>query len=288
MKEKKYNKNLITKKVLISFLAIFLILICIGPVFFVFWNSAKTIEEYASSLFKPPENFKNFIEHTKYLIKDAGILKNILNSFVVTIMAIFLNIVLAATCGYAFSKLKFPGRNIFYWFVISLLAMPTQLFIIPIYVSYSNLKLLNNNFSLALLYCVFSFSFGTFLMKSFYNGVPNEILESAKIDGANSFQIFLKIMLPLGKPAIISLGVINFFSYWNEFFMPLLFNHTEDSRLVTVAIAIFRRAQVEGQPMTNWPVIFTGMILSLIIPFIVYLIFQRRLQSGITVGAVKQ
>ncbi|MCL4377143.1 MAG: carbohydrate ABC transporter permease, partial [Actinobacteria bacterium] len=171
---------------------------------------------------------------------------------------------------------------------ISLLAMPTQVFLIPIFVMFSNLNLINNLFSLAVIYTGFNYAFGTFLMTSFYKGIPDEIIDSAKIDGANKFQVFLRIMLPLGKPAIITLGVLDFFSNWNELLVALIFNSSNKSRLLTPGLALFHQVQKAGAISTNWPLIYTGIVLSLIIPFIVYFIFQNRIASGITVGALKE
>ncbi|GAJ12789.1 unnamed protein product, partial [marine sediment metagenome] len=137
-------------------------------------------------------------------------------------------------------------------------------------------------------YSGFSYAFGTFLMTSFYKGIPNEILESAKIDGANKFQIFLKIMLPLGKPALITLGVLNFFGNWNELLIALVFNTSNKSKLITPGLAMFQQVAKAGVTLTNWPLIYTGIILSLVLPFIIYFIFQNRIATGLTVGALKE
>jgi alpha-glucoside transport system permease protein len=125
-------------------------------------------------------------------------------------------------------------------------------------------------------------------MKSFYKSIPDEIIESAKIDGANKLQVFLRIMLPLGKPAIITLGVLNFFSNWNELIVALVFNSSNGSKLITPGIALYQQVARAGAKLTEWPLIYTGIILSIIIPFIIYFIFQNRIASGITVGALKE
>ena len=274
------------KKVLISILAIFLIIICVGPVFFIFWNSPKTLDEYGKSKFAPPENFENFINNLNSLIK-LGLIKQIINTIIFVITGIILTSIFASISGYAFDKLVFPGRNIIYWVVIGLLAMPTQVFIIPLFVLFSKLNLTNNLFTLAILHTTFNYGFGTFLMKSFYTGIPNELLESARIDGANSFDIYLKIMLPLGKPAIVTLSILNFFGFWNDLFIGLIFNQSENSRVITPGIAILQQAARAGSGLTQWTVIFTAIIISLIFPLIIYIVFQNRLSSGITVGAIK-
>ena len=190
--------------------------------------------------------------------------------------------------GYAFAKLDVPGKNLLYWLIISLLAMPTQVFIIPLFIMFSRMDITNNLYSLALIYSSFNFAFGTFFMTSFYRGIPTELLESARIDGANKFQIYLKIMLPLGKPAITTLAVLNFFSSWNELLWALVFNNEEKAKLITPGIAMFQQVAKAGAKLTNWPLVYTAIIISLVIPFVVYFIFQNKIAKGITVGALKE
>lgn len=283
------NKNrsiMIWKRILISLFAIILIFICVSPIFFIVWNAPKSLEEYDKSKFSPPSDFRNLFNNIKELI-DVGFLRWLLNTAIVTLISIILSLVFTTSAGFAFSKLNFPGRTMMYWSIIGLLAMPTQVIIVPLFVIFSNLNMINNVFTMSLIYTVFSFAFGTFLMTSFYKGIPDEIIDSAKIDGANTFMIFIKIMVPLGKPAIVTLGVLNFFNFWNELFVAMIFNQNKASRLVTPGLSLFQQAARAGGSATNWTMIYTGILLSIIIPLIVYFIFQNRLSSGITVGAVK-
>ena len=152
---------------------------------------------------------------------------------------------------------------------------------------FSRLYLENNLVTLAVIYATFSFSFGTFLMRGFYLGIPNEIIHSAMIDGAGSLRVYISLMIPLGKPAIITLAVLNFFGFWNELFVSFIFNHTQESRLITSGIAMLQVSARDSGRLTDWTLIYAGIVVSLVIPFIVYFVFQRRLATGITLGAVK-
>ena len=280
------NKGWIIK-VLQSLLAIFLICITISPVLYIFLNSLKSNEEYITSKFAIPHYpIKSFISNLN-VMKENGIFRYLMNSSVVAMCVVTLNTLFVSLAGFSFSKLKFPGKNYIYWGVIGLLAIPTQVFVVPLYVLYGKLNMVDNIFALALIYATLDFPTGSFLMTSFYRGIPNELLDSAQIDGANSFQIYYKIMLPLGRPAIIAIAIINFFWCWNDLFIALIFNRTHISRLITPFIAIFNEETRAGLSFTNWPLIFNGSIISLIIPLIIYMIFQNRLVEGLTVGAVK-
>jgi ABC-type glycerol-3-phosphate transport system permease component len=286
MKQKRIGFNV--KKLPFIILAIFLIIVCVGPVFFVFWNASKTTDEYYTSKFSPPKNFKIFIENVK-IVFERGLFRQLLNTIIVTILTIFVDLIFCSMSGFAFAKLKIPGKNFLYWITISMLALPTQIFLIPLYVMFSKFHMINNPISLVLIYAGFNFAFGTFLMKSFYTKTPNELLESAKIDGASNFMIYLKIMLPMGKPALITLGVLDFFGTWNELLLSLIFNQKSTTRLITPGLALFQQAQKAGAGgLTQWPLIFSGIIMSLIIPITIYIIFQNKIASGLTIGALKE
>jgi ABC-type glycerol-3-phosphate transport system permease component len=276
------------KKLPVIILAIFLIVICLGPVFFVFWNASKTTDEYYTSKFMPPSDFKVFIENVKTVV-ERGLFRQLFNTIIVVILTILVDIIFCSMSGYAFAKLKFPGKNFLYWVTISMLALPTQIFLIPLYVMFSKFHMINNPVSLVLIYAGFNFAFGTFLMRSFYLKTPNELLESAKIDGASNFMIYLKIMMPMGKPALVTLGVLDFFGTWNELLISLIFNQKSTTRLITPGLSLFQQAQKAGAGgLTQWPLIFSGIILSLIIPITIYIIFQNKIASGLTIGALKE
>ena len=273
-------------RTMISVLCLFLIVVCTAPMLFVVINSAKTSDEYWESKFSLPVDVRNFGQKVTTLI-EIGTLRQLRNSVVVSSLGITLSFLFTSMAGFAFSKLQFPGRAFIFWSIIGLLAMPTQLLIVPLYVMFSRLYLENNLLTLAVIYATFSFSFGTFLMRGFYLGIPNEIIDSAMIDGAGSLRVYLSLMIPLGKPAIVTLAVLNFFGFWNELFVSFIFNHSPESRLITPGIAMLQTSARDSGRLTDWTLIYAGIVLSLLIPVTVYFLFQRRLATGITLGAVK-
>ncbi len=268
----------------IFLISILLIIICLLPLYFVVINSSKTRAEYATSKFSLPKDF-TLLEKAKKLFElEFG--NYILNTIVVVTIGVFVNLVFCSMAGYAFDKLELPGRNLIYLGVISLLAIPFQTFIIPLYVTWSRWNLVDNLVMMGILHATLWFPFGTFLMRSFYHNIPNELMDSAKVDGANSFQIYLKIMVPLGKPALLTLGIISFFDFWNELFISMIFLRKHEVRIITPAIAQLQASAKAGR-VTDWPLLFSGILVSIIIPLLIYFIFQRRLAEGITMGALK-
>jgi len=268
----------------IFLISILLIIICLFPLYFVVINSSKTRGEYATSKFSLPKNFTLF-EKAKKLF-ELGFGNYTLNTIAVVTIGVFISLVFCSMAGYAFDKLELPGKNLIYLGVISLLAIPFQAFIIPLYVMWSRWGLVDNLVMMGILHATLAFPFGTFLMRSFYHNIPDELMDSAKVDGANSFQIYLKIMVPLGKPALLTLGVINFFDFWNELFISMIFLRSHEVRVITPAIAQLQASAKAGR-VTDWPLLFSGVLVSIIIPLLIYFIFQRRLAEGITMGALK-
>lgn len=271
-------------KTLVSLISILLIMVCLFPLFFAVINSSKTEGEYATSKFSLPKNFILF-EKVKKIFR-LGFGNYTLNSIVMVATSVFICLIFSSMAGYAFDKLEFPKKNLIYFGVISMLAIPFQAFVIPLFVMWSRWGLVDNLVAVGLLHATLEFPFGIFLMKSFYHNIPNELIDSARIDGANSFQIYSKIMLPLGKPALITLGVIDFFYFWNELFISMIFLRSNKVRVITPAIARLQVASRSGR-ITDWPLLFCGILVSIIIPLLVYFIFQKKLAKGITMGALK-
>lgn len=201
-------------RIIIPLICILLITTCLFPLFFTVINSSKTPGEYAASKFSLPRHFLLGEEVRK--IFKLGFGNYILNSIVMVATALFVCLVLSSMAGYAFDKLEFPKKKLIYFGIISMLAIPFQAFIIPLFVEWSRWNLVDNLVGVGVLHATLELPFGIFFMRSFYHNIPNELMESAKIDGANSFQIYSKIMLPLGKPALVTLGVIEFLYFWND------------------------------------------------------------------------
>src|SRR5665811_218667 len=155
------KRKILSKKIALAIFAVFIIIICVAPVLFVYWNASKSPQEYAASKFSAPVDFSIFIKNVNTLV-DFGLLRWLINTVIVVIVSVLLSLIFASMSGYAFAKLKMPGKSGVYWLVISLLAMPTQVFLIPIFVMFSNLNLINNLYSLALIYSGFNYAFGTF------------------------------------------------------------------------------------------------------------------------------
>jgi alpha-glucoside transport system permease protein len=189
-------------------------------------------------------------------------------------------VIVAALAGYAFAWLEFPGRDWLFVVVIGLLVVPLQVALIPIFSLYNDTGLFDTVLGLVLFHVAFGLPFGIFLMRNFFAGIPRDILESARIDGASEVRIFLRLILPLGLPAIASLAIFQFLWSWNDLIVALTFGR--DTQPLTVAI--FSQTRQFG---SNIDLIAPASFLSLAIPLCVFLAFQRYFVQGMLAGSVK-
>jgi alpha-glucoside transport system permease protein len=189
-------------------------------------------------------------------------------------------VLVAALAGYAFAWLDFPGRDILFVVVIGLLVVPLQVALIPIFSLYNSTGLFDTVIGLILFHVAFGLPFGIFLLRNFFIGIPKDILESARIDGASEMTIFFRLILPLGLPAIASLAIFQFLWTWNDLIVALTFGR--DTQPITVAI--FSQLRQFG---SNIELIAPASFLSLAIPLCVFLAFQRYFVQGLLAGSVK-
>src|SRR3954465_2968401 len=191
-----------------------------------------------------------------------------------------LPIMAAAPAGYAFPWVDFPGRDILFVIVIALLVVPLQMALIPVFHLYNTLHLYDTIFGLVLFHTAFGLPFAIFLLRNFFIGIPKDILESARIDGASEIRIFLRLILPLGLPAIASLAIFQFLWTWSDLLVALTF--ARDTKPVTVAI--YSNLPQFG---SNIDLIAPASFLSLVIPLAVFFAFQRYFVQGLLAGSVK-
>jgi alpha-glucoside transport system permease protein len=191
-----------------------------------------------------------------------------------------LPIVVAALAGYAFAWLDFPGRDWLFVLVIALLVVPHQMALIPMFRLYSDLGIFDTVLSLVLFHTAFGLPFAIFLLRNFFIGIPKELLEAARIDGASEIRIFLRLILPLGLPAIASLAIFQFLWTWNDLLVALsLARNTQP-----LTVAIFSQLRQFGN---NLEVIAPASFLSLVVPLAVFFAFQRYFVQGLLAGSVK-
>jgi alpha-glucoside transport system permease protein len=214
------------------------------------------------------------------ILKNDDIVSALWTTVEISVGNTLLLVLVAAMAGYAFAWMKFPGRDILFVVVIALLVVPLQTALIPIFSLYESTGLFDTVLGLILFHVAFGLPFGIFLMRNFFVGIPKDIMESARIDGASELRIFLKLILPLGLPAIASLAIFQFLWTWNDLIVALTYGR--DVQPLTVAI--FSQTRQFG---SNIELIAPASFISLVIPLGVFLAFQRYFVQGMLAGSVK-
>lgn len=273
-----------TSKINKSKLLVHVILI-IGAIWMVFpflWMILTSFKTFSETTRIPPIIFPKSFSFANYktvfltLPFKQFYINTIVTSFSVTIG----QIIISTMAGYVFARIKFPGNRILFFLVLSVMMVPSQIFIIPQYMTMKYLHLLN---SIPALIIPGLFSpFSVFLLRQFFITLPIELEEAAKIDGCGRFKIFYSIMLPLAKPGIVAASIFSMLWSWNDLMWPLIVNNSMEK--MTLASGL---ASLQGQHLTNYPVIMAGAFLAVWPMIIIFLVFQKQFVEGIALSGTK-
>lgn len=225
-------------------------------------------------------NYKYVLTHEK-----ISYLKVVLNSFLIAVSTSLAVVIITTLAGFGFSKMHFRGRKVIYIMILACLAIPVAAVTMPLFFTVKNLKMLDTYRGVILPLLAFNAPMMLMIVKNYFDGIPNELLESARIDGCRSFQIYRIIMLPLSVPILANIAVLTFVYSWNDYLVPLLIIRDEAKYTVTLASQYFM--ETTYQSPENVAQLYAAMLLMTIPSVIVYLCSQKYLQSGITAGAVK-
>lgn len=203
------------------------------------------------------------------------------NSFYIALVIVACQLITCSMAGYAFARIRFPGRNIIFVMFLATLMIPFQLTIIPIFLTMRYLGWLDTHLALIVPAALFS-AFGVFLMRQFIRGIPLELEEAAIVDGANRWTIYWKIILPLLKAPLAALGIFAFLAQWNSFFVPLIMLNSVENFTVPLMLNQFK-----GQYATEWTMVMAGSVIAVIPVLIIYIIAQRQIIQGIALTGLK-
>lgn len=252
------------------------------PLIWTLYTSLKDNKQlYQSAWALPTElHFENYI----HALTNPNISGAFGNTIYVTILATFLSLLFSSTSAYVIARFNSKGSTMLYFIYIAAMMIPGILGLIPLFFLMSDLGLLNSLTGLSIIYAVQSIPFGIFILVGFFKTLPKELEEAAVIDGCGHFKTFWKVMLPISKSGLITIGIMNMLGFWNEYFMGLIFIQSPEKYTLSVGIAYLAQ---EAAYRTDWGMLFAGLVISMIPVIIIYTIFQKRITEGMTAGAVK-
>ncbi|WP_327290912.1 carbohydrate ABC transporter permease [Streptomyces sp. NBC_01198] len=221
------------------------------------------------------------VTNYRTLLDNHAITDSLVNTALITVPATLLVVVIGSLAGYAFAWMDFPGRDWWFIAVVAMLVVPVQVALIPVAKLFGDIGIFGDISGVVLFHTAFGLPFAIFLLRNFFAEIPRELLEAARLDGAGELRLFTRVVMPLGGPAIASLGIFQFLWVWNDMLVALIFADS-DSQPVTVALQ-----QQVRQFGNNIDILAPGAFVSMVIPLVVFFAFQRQFVSGVMAGAVK-
>lgn len=275
------KKKKLIRQSIIYILVVLLLIFVLFPFAWMVSIALKTPEEQfrvPPTLLPSHFTLQNFLILSQHPVFIYFFLNSILIASTTTLLVVFVTIF----CAYSFSRLKFPGRTSLLSIIILTQLFPLAAIIVPIYIIMSRVGLINTYFSLIIAYLSFTVPISVWLLRGFIQGIPPELEEAAMVDGCGRLQAFIKIILPLSRPGIAATAAYIFFVSWQEFMFALTFITDEYKRTLTVGILDF-----VGQYTTDWGSLMAASVCICLPVFVLFLILQKQLITGLTRGALK-
>jgi ABC-type glycerol-3-phosphate transport system permease component len=260
-------------------------LLMLGPFY---WTVATSFKPAADVFASPPKWIPSpwTLDNYRFVFSDLSFTRPLMNSTVVTGAIVGLNVIFDTAAAYAFAKLRFPGRNVLFFLLLITLMVPFQVNLIPLFRIMVSLHDVNphlgvNSYSALILPGMIQV-FGIFLMRQFLQSIPDEVLESARVDGASEFRIVRSIVFPVAAPGMATLAIFTFLGAWNDFLWPLIVVSDETHKTLPLFLA-----SLQVRNTINWGTTMAGTALVAAPMILVFLLLQRRFIEGLTAGAVK-
>jgi len=250
------------------------------PIFILFINSVKSTVEIGKNPIGFPqeilwENFPNAWE-------KGGYADTVRNSVILVSSTIVGSLTIAGLAAYALARLKLRGSGLIAFYFLVGTSVPPQLFMVPLFVMWRQVGLINTHLGLIIIYCGLYSPFATYLLRSYMVGLPEEFIEAARIDGASNMQVFTKIIMPLSWPGFMTAGLVIGLNVWNEFLFALTF--LQDPTYKPIATSLFA---FQGRFSRDWGLTSAGSVIMVLPVIILFLLLQRRFIEGLTAGGLK-
>jgi alpha-glucoside transport system permease protein len=259
-------------------------LLWMTPAFGLFVSSFRDAADVANpgwwTAFQTPFNFT--VDNYADVLSQNRMGTSFINSLIISIPGTVIPILVAAFAAFAFSWMKFPGRNALFIFVVALLVVPVQMTLIPVLRLLTDLRIAGSFPAIWLAHTGYGLPFAIFLLRNFFGALPRELMESAYLDGASKLRVFFRLVLPLSVPAIASLAIFQFLWVWNDLLVALVI--LQDPSKVPMTVTITNLVSSFG---SQWQLLTSAAFISMMLPLVVFFALQRYFVQGILAGSVK-
>lgn len=284
MKKKSKGMNIKNTILAVPLNAVMIIfsLTCVFPLIWMFYSSLKIKREFNADIISLPSN-PTWVNYTRILTNpDYHIGESVLNSVRTTVLAVCLIVLFGFLVGYFLARFKFKGSRFIWLLLLMGMLIPIHSLLVPIYVVFNNLGISNRWFTLIIPYVAFGMPTSVFLTQGFIKGIPTELEEAAAIDGCSFSATMFRIIMPMCKPIMATIAIVQTFGCWNEFSFALVL--IRDTKLQTVPLAM---TQFTGQFSSDYPKIMAAMLITMAPIVVLYFVFSKQIIKGMVTGAVK-
>jgi raffinose/stachyose/melibiose transport system permease protein len=257
-----------------------LCLLALYPTYFMLNSSLKTNDEYRANSFGLPE--LPTIDNYRQILADENFSTWLKNSSILTAASVLLSLVVSSLAAYPFSQMRFVGKTVLFYGIVALMVVPPIILIIPLFVAIARLQLLNTYPTAIIIYVATLLPFSIYLLTQFFKAIPADLLEAARIDGASSLNILVYLLVPLSRPALITLGVVNALYVWNELLIALVFLQADQLKTLMIGVTLFSARSL------NVPLVMAGLVLVMLPIVALYIAGQQFFIHGLTAGSIKE
>lgn len=248
-----------------------------------YWMVSTSLKDYTEALQFPPTLFPKTVhwENYTHVFEIVPIGLYFRNSVVVSLLVLVLQYLIIVPAAYSFARHEYFGKNLFFGIVLLGLMIPQQITFLPVYFMFSKMRLLKTFIPLVLPFI--SNPFGIFMLRQYFMQIPQEVIEAARLDDAGNMKIMFKVMMPMAKPALITIGLLFFISTWNSYFWPLIMTSSETFRTLPVGIAALKSSET----LQMWHIIMAGNVVLVIPILLVYMFASKKIRNSFVYSGIK-
>lgn len=248
-----------------------------------YWMVSTSLKDYTEALQFPPTLFPKTVhwENYTHVFEIVPIGLYFRNSVVVSLLVLVLQYLIIVPAAYSFARHEYFGKNLFFGIVLLGLMIPQQITFLPVYFMFSKMRLLKTFIPLVLPFI--SNPFGIFMLRQYFMQIPQEVIEAARLDDAGNMKIMFKVMMPMAKPALITIGLLSFISTWNSYFWPLIMTSSETFRTLPVGIAALKSSET----LQMWHIIMAGNVVLVIPILLVYMFASKKIRNSFVYSGIK-
>ena len=248
-----------------------------------YWMVSTSLKDYTEALQFPPTLFPKTVhwENYTHVFEIVPIGLYFRNSVVVSLLVLVLQYLIIVPAAYSFARHEYFGKNLFFGIVLLGLMIPQQITFLPVYFMFSKMRLLKIFIPLVLPFI--SNPFGIFMLRQYFMQIPQEVIEAARLDDAGNMKIMFKVMMPMAKPALITIGLLSFISTWNSYFWPLIMTSSETFRTLPVGLAALKSSET----LQMWHIIMAGNVVLVIPILLVYMFASKKIRNSFVYSGIK-